>query len=93
MNILGNWTKAQINEAKEQIVDHYRATNKPLPIKVYEFISMENYEDLDALKDAAVAMEDEIGYMDKIVSDICFTINTKYQTYYNLDEDNWEKIN
>lgn len=49
MNILGNWTKAQINEAKEQIVDHYRATNKPLPIKVYEFISMEKKDYLKSI--------------------------------------------
>jgi len=53
-------------------------------------------EDVDYLKDVVISMQksiDEVGaeYCN-IVSDILFEIETNYQAYYDLSEDDWSKV-
>jgi hypothetical protein len=84
-----NWTPKQIELAKREVAEHFQEKNQNMPTDFEMFFVATKFNDIDMLKRAVVAISEEKEYMSNLVQDICFTIETEYQSYYDLDENDW----
>ncbi len=93
IGILNNYTPLKIEHIKREVIDFYQNEGVNVPKQFECFIIMTNYryDRIDALKEAVLSINKERGYMSNAVNDLCFTIETAYQKFYGLDEDNWGK--
>ena len=91
MCVLGNYTSLKIEHIKREVIDFYKSNGLDTPKSFEDFILMTKfgYDRIDALKEAVVSISKERDYMSNAVNDLCFTIETEYQGYYNLNKDDW----
>lgn len=92
MNFLANWSPKQIEYMKKEVAEYYANDNKLMPNDFKKFFVSTKFNDIDMLKDAVISISGNKDYMNNLVQDICFTIEKEYQSFYKLDENNWNKV-
>ena len=77
-------------ESNSQIKDFISKINEHLALPHMEDM---HFNDIDYLKDVTVSLRDVLGSnCSNLINDMIFSIETAYQNYYDLDKDNWDKI-